>query len=97
MRWEVEYTDEIGQWWVDLSVDEQDAIVAAVAHLEHQCPGLGRPLVDTVRGSRHQNMKELRPPAGTIHILFAFDPRRMAILLLRDDEADRWATWYGER
>jgi arylsulfatase A-like enzyme len=54
--------------------------------LELLGPTLGRPRVDTLKGSRHANMKELRPLGGAIRILFAFDPRRMAILLDRADE-----------
>lgn len=96
MRWEVEYTDEFERWWRDLRVDEQDAIIAAVSHLERHGPGLGRPLVDTIHASRHPNMKELRPPAGDIRILFAFDPRRMAILLIGGKKTDRWTAWYDE-
>jgi hypothetical protein len=41
-------------------------------------------------------MKELRPPAGNIRILFAFDPRRMAILLIGGDKTGRWQEWYQE-
>ena len=50
-------------------------------------PQLGRPRVDTLKGSRHANMKELRPLSTNIRILFAFDPRRMAILLLGGDKS----------
>lgn len=47
--------------------------------------------------SRHKNMKELRPGAGgAIRILFAFDPRRYAILLIGGDKAGRWNDWYEE-
>lgn len=62
--------------------------------LEERGPGLGRPLVDTVEGSRHANIKELR--VGTIRILFAFDPRRAAILLLGGDKRDRWQEFYTQ-
>jgi hypothetical protein len=96
VSWVVEYTDEFEGWWVDLTADEQEAIVAAVAHLERLGPGLGRPLVDTIRESRHSNMKQIRPPTGNIRILFAFDPRRMAILLIGGDKTDRWTAWYVE-
>ena len=89
MAWEVEYTDEFGAWWEGLTDGEQEAITAAVAFLEERGPGLGRPLVDTVQGSRHPNMKELRPPAGNLRILFAFDPRRTAILLIGGDKSHR--------
>ena len=46
--------------------------------------------MDTVKASRHANMKELRPMGGNIRILFAFDPRRTAILLIGGDKTDRW-------
>ncbi len=55
---------------------------------------LGGPLVDSVKGSRHANMKELR--AGTICILFAFDPRRSAILPIGGDKRDRWQEFYEQ-
>jgi hypothetical protein len=90
MQWEVEYTDEFGARWGELTDAEQDAITAAVEVLEEDGPGLGRPLVDRVEGSRYANMKELRPPPGNIRILFAFDPRRTAILLIGGDKTGRW-------
>lgn len=94
MGWEVEYTDEFGEWWDWLSQGEQEGVAAAVETLEEMGPGLGRPLVDTVRGSRYPHMKELRPPGGNIRILFAFDPARTAILLLGGDKTGEWNTWY---
>jgi hypothetical protein len=57
-------------------------------------PGLGHPLVDTVEGSRHANMKELR--VNTTRVLFAFDPARNAILLIGGDKRDRWQQFYVE-
>jgi hypothetical protein len=62
--------------------------------LEEHGPALGRPLVDTIGRSRHPNMKELIPPAGNIRILFAFDPRRSAILLIGGDKTGEWNRWY---
>lgn len=41
-------------------------------------------------------MKELRPPSGNIRVLFAFDPRRMAILLIGGDKTHRWQRWCQE-
>ncbi len=73
---------------------EQERIRAAVAVLEQHGPALGRPLVDTVHGSRHANMKELRPLGSNIRVLFAFDPRRVAILLIGGDKTGRWTAWY---
>jgi hypothetical protein len=69
-------------------------VITAVAKLERGGPTMGRPLVDTIKASRHPNMKELRPLASNIRILFAFDPRRMAILLLGGDKTNRWNAWY---
>ncbi len=96
MKWEIEYTDEFEGWWDDLTEDEQDSIESCIPFLRSRGPGLGRPLVDTVKGSRHPNMKELRPPATNIRILFAFDPRRTAILLIGGDKTNRWQKWYDE-
>ena len=93
-EWQVEYTDEFGDWWGSLTSDEQDAVESCIPFLCRLGPALGRPLVDTVKGSRHANMKELRPPATNIRILFAFDPRRCAILLIGGDKTDHWQKWY---
>jgi hypothetical protein len=96
MAWEVEVTDEFQVWWDTLSAEQQDAVEAAVTALEERGPGLGRPWVDTIKQSRHPHMKELRPRGGHLRILFAFDPRRMAILLLGGDKTNRWQEWYQE-
>jgi hypothetical protein len=92
--WEVEYTEEFGTWWDGLGPDDQERLTAAVELLEKLGPSLGRPLVDTLKGSKHPNMKELRP--GTVRVLFAFDPRRTAILLLGGDKSGHWKDWYVE-
>ena len=92
--WDVEYTEEFGAWWEDLEPDHQERLTAAVELLEKLGPSLGRPLVDTLKGSKHPNMKELRP--GTVRVLFAFDPRRTAILLLGGDKSGHWKDWYVE-
>lgn len=92
--WDVEYTEEFGAWWEDLEPDDQERLTAAVELLEKLGPALGRPLVDTLKGSKHPNMKELRP--GTVRVLFAFDPRRTAILLLGGDKSGHWKDWYVE-
>jgi hypothetical protein len=96
MAWEVEYTDQFGDWFAELDGREQATIVAAVKILQERGPSLGRPLVDTMKSSRHANMKELRPRGGALRILFAFDPRRVAILLIGGDKSNRWETWYRD-
>jgi len=59
-------------------------------------PALGRPFVDVIHASRHANMKELRPRGGHIRVMFAFDPRRTAILLIGGDKTGKWEAWYEE-
>ncbi|MBI5726134.1 MAG: hypothetical protein HZA50_19395 [Planctomycetes bacterium] len=60
--WEVEFTDEFDLWWDTLSLTEQAAIEAGIQLLERLGPLLSRPYADTVKGSRHSNMKELSTP-----------------------------------
>lgn len=97
MAWEVEFTDQFGDWWDELTEEEQDAVGAVVEMLQEAGPALRRPLVGPIETSRHKNMKELIPPIGNLRILFAFDPRRMAILLIGGDKTNRWTEWYDEK
>jgi hypothetical protein len=94
MSWDVEYTDEFGLWWSDLSPDEQESLAASVRLLEERGPTLGFPHSSGVFGSRHRHMRELRTQhAGRpFRTLYAFDPRRSAILLIGADKTgdDRW-------
>ena len=86
----------IAGWLASLDEDSQAQVVAAIEILEDQGPHLGRPLVDTVSTSRHENMKELRPGSSgrsELRILFAFDPTRNAIMLAAGDKAGSWTCW----
>jgi len=66
----------------------QDALLARAELLRPEGPHLGRPFVDTLKGSKHRNMKELRFEAnGAWRIAFAFDPARQAIILAAGDKA----------
>lgn len=56
MRWEVEYTDEFGQWWAELSEQEQISVAASVQLLEQRGPNLGFPHSSGVRGSKHGHL-----------------------------------------
>lgn len=60
MAWGVDSTEEYNSWFVGLTNDEQERIVAAVRILREDGPAFGRPLVDHIKMSRHANMKELR-------------------------------------
>ena len=94
--WQIE-AHLVKQWLDDLDSDSFDQVTAAIKLLAEHGPTLGRPLVDTISGSRHRNMKELRPGSSgdsELRILFAFDPVRRAILLIGGDKSGNWARWY---
>jgi hypothetical protein len=85
------------EWADDLEPSDQEALLAAIRILRDEGPNLGRPLVDTVQGSRHKNMKELRPGSTgrtEVRVLFAFDKERKAILLIGGDKSNDWTRWY---
>jgi hypothetical protein len=93
-KWEVEYTDELGEWWSDLTEAEQESIDSSVRLLEERGPKLGFPHTSGIEGSEHTHMRELRVQheGRPYRILYAFDPRRAAILLVGGDKTgdDRW-------
>jgi hypothetical protein len=93
-KWEVEYTDELGEWWSDLTEAEQESIDSSVRLLEERGPSLGFPHTSGIEGSEHPHMRELRVQheGRPYRILYAFDPRRAAILLVGGDKTgnDRW-------
>jgi hypothetical protein len=94
MAWKVEYTDEFGLWWTSLTEAEQESVAATVGLLEREGPRLPFPYSSGVGTSRHGHMRELRiQHAGRPYrVLYAFDPRRCAILLVGGDKTgnDRW-------
>lgn len=93
--WEIEFTDQFENWWSGLDLAQQAAIAGRVELLGEQDPDLGRPAVDSITASRHNNMKELRASkGGALRVLFAFDPRRHAILLIGGDKSGQWNAWY---
>lgn len=95
--WDVRLLHEVEAWLLDLDDDSYDLVAAAIDKLEADGPTLGRPLVDRVTGSRHHNMKELRPGSSgrsEVRILFIFDPERRAVLLVAGDKAGDWRRWY---
>lgn len=95
MGWDVLYTDEMKAWMATLTNRQQEALVARVLLLQEHGPALGRPIVDTVKGSAYQNMKELRASKeGALRVLFIFDPRRRAVLLIGGDKSGQWNQWY---
>ena len=89
MRWAVDFHDEFVPEFRNLPEEVQDEVYAIGRLLEHFGPQLGRPRVDTLNGSRHANMKEMRFRAadGEWRVAFAFDPARHAILLVAGDKS----------
>ena len=89
MNWDVDLHDEFVPEYGELHKDVQDELLAHIALLERFGPQMGRPRVDTLNGSRHANMKELRFDAGdgVWRFAFAFDPKRRAIVLCGGDKS----------
>lgn len=93
--WEVEYTDQFGEWYESLEEADQEPIRTVVERLAEHGPSLRRPTVAEIKGSRFDpQMRELR--IGSVRVLFMFDPRRVAILLVGGDKSGAWKEWYVE-
>jgi hypothetical protein len=94
MKCEVEYTNEFEEWWNRLSEKQQTDVAVSVALLEHRGPLLPFPHSSAVFGSKHNHMRELRTQSEgrPLRILYAFDPRRTAILLIGGEKTgdNRW-------
>jgi hypothetical protein len=92
--WEVEFTGEFEKWWNDLDDAEQGKVDAHVKALERWGPNLPHPMSSGVKGSRHAHMRELRiqVQGRPCRVLYAFNPKRAAILLVGGDKTgdDRW-------
>jgi hypothetical protein len=93
-KWEIELTPEVERWYMALERKDAERIAASIDELERAGPRLGRPFADSIKGSRHHNMKELRSIGGHLRALFAFDPRRHAVLLVAGDKQGDWKAWY---
>ena len=89
MAWKVDFHDDFVAEYHALPKDVQDELLASVILLQQFGPLLGRPRADTLKGSRHANMKELRfDAAGSVwRFAFAFDPSRQAIILCGGDKS----------
>jgi hypothetical protein len=87
--WEVTTTDEFDGWFGELAEDAQAEVIAKVELLKLFGPRLSRPHADTLNGSKHANMKELRADTAdqVLRIAFAFDTERVGILLVAGNKA----------
>jgi hypothetical protein len=98
--WAVLVTDEVAEWLAVLNEEDSKTaglVAGAMDLLKEHGPALPRPLVDSIKGSSIKNLKELRPGSSgstEVRILFAFDPRRQAILLTAGDKSADWKGWY---
>ncbi len=97
MGWDVEYTDEFGTWWNECSEGAQESIAVGVLLLERFGPHLAFPWSSGVTQSRHPHMRELRIQhrGKPYRILYAFDPRRTAVLLIGGVKIGA-GRWYAE-
>jgi hypothetical protein len=88
MAWGVEHTDEFAEWYGGLGERQQDDVIAVGLLLIEQGPQLPFPYSSGLSASRHPHMRELRVQSGgrPIRVLYAFDPRRTAILLIGGDK-----------
>jgi len=86
--WEIERTDELAHWVKNLDANAREAILKNIVILKEFGPNLGRPYVDTLKKSRHRNMKELRikNKKRIFRILFIFTSERKALLLIGGDK-----------
>lgn len=89
MTWVVVFHDAFEPEFTGLDEAVQKALLVETGLLERFGPALGRPHVDTLKGSKHRNMKELRVRAtdGVWRFAFAFDPRRRAVILVGGDKS----------
>lgn len=94
MIWEIVFHREFEEWFFEQAAEVQVSIGMVLDVLEEQGAGLGRPYVDTLKGSAYKNLKELRVQhdGSPYRILFAFDPQRQAVLLIGGNKGGdkRW-------
>jgi hypothetical protein len=97
MEWNVIFDPDFRTWFYEQEVEFQNEALAIIEILAESGPTLGRPRVDTLKGSVFKNMKELRIQyqGEPWRILFAFDPQRQAILLVGGNKTGN-KRWYEE-
>jgi predicted XRE-type DNA-binding protein len=99
MAWPVIAVEPCLSWLYAIGQADRPALITigqAITALAEAGPGLARPLVARVSGSRLPNLQELRPgPAGSIEVrlLFIFDPYRHAVFLVGADQSGKWPAW----
>ncbi|MDO6406947.1 type II toxin-antitoxin system RelE/ParE family toxin [Pantoea phytobeneficialis] len=88
--WTILFSQRFDDWLHDQENGLQEKILADLVNLQTYGPSLSRPYADTVNGSMHKNMKELRVQYSgrPVRAFFAFDPVRRAILLCAGDKSN---------
>ena len=94
MAWRVDFTPQAEQWFRELTPADRNRMGRRIENLRQVGPALGRPDVDSVKDSRHHNMKELRLSRSPVRALFAFGPDRRAIILVGGSKAGKEKHWY---
>lgn len=98
--WQVIIVEPCLSWLHELRRSDRMTLIQisqAITVLAEEGPGLGRPLVDTITGSKLANLKELRPGSAgetEVRMLFVFDPQRRAVFLVGGDKSGKWSDWY---
>jgi hypothetical protein len=94
--WNVEGTNEFEDFFDGLNDDEKESVIEAVDYLAERGPELRFPRSSGISGSRHGHMRELRIQhrGRPLRVLYAFDPRRTAILLIGGDKTGQDHRWY---
>ncbi len=89
MSWKVVTVEYFDDWFLGLDASEQQEVLSAILVLEQFGPALGRPYVDSLKGTEKvKNMKELRVQhkGKPYRVFFAFDPLRQAVMLCGGDK-----------
>ena len=96
--WEVETTDAFDDWWQNLTEQEQDDVTAVVELLGERGAHLPFPHSSGIEGSRFSHMRELRIQShgDPIRVFYAFDPRRVAVLLIGGIKTGKEKRFYKE-
>ena len=88
MTWRILTTPEFNEWFDTQILENQAPILASLRYLGESGPSLGRPRVDTLKGTKLTNLKELRVPikGRPLRVFFAFDSKRRVIVLCAGDK-----------
>lgn len=99
MTWTVILLEEVEDWYLGLPAKSRELVAGTLDQLEARGPVLPRPLSDKINSSTIHNLKELRPGSEgstELRILYCFDPKRQAVLLVAGDKSGDWTGWYDE-